>query len=66
MKPSVIERPILLGVENFSSEVYWFQNSSVGYQNQKVPKEYALNQGVLKEELGNLRKKGKSGKSLEI
>ena len=40
---SEIGRPILLGTENFSFEVYWFPNSSLVYRKQKVPKEYALN-----------------------
>ena len=30
-KPSEIGRPILLGMENFACEVYWFQNSAVVY-----------------------------------
>ena len=43
MKPSEIGKPILLGMENFACEVYWFQNLAVVYRKQKVPKEYALN-----------------------
>ena len=30
-KPSEIGRPILLGMESFACEVYWFQNSAVVY-----------------------------------
>ena len=30
-KPSEIDRLILLGMENFACEVYWFQNSAVFY-----------------------------------